>query len=56
MSARSSFLRPLTGPCAFEQEGRMRVLVLLLLLLAFAACAPTQRDDQLELTYYYLRF
>lgn len=32
----------------------MRVLVLL--CLAFAACAPTQRDDQLELTYYYLRF
>ena len=26
------------------------------LLLAFASCAPTQPDDELELTYYYLRF
>ena len=26
------------------------------LTLALAACAPTQRDGDLELTYYYLRF
>ena len=26
------------------------------LALVLAACAPTQRDDELELTYYYLRF
>jgi hypothetical protein len=32
----------------------MRALVLLLLVLP--GCASTQRDDELELTYYYLRF
>ncbi len=26
------------------------------LLLAIAACAPTNQPDELELTYYYLRF
>lgn len=26
------------------------------LTLTLTACAPTSRDDQLELTYYYLRF
>lgn len=26
------------------------------LALALSACAPTSRDDELELTYYYLRF
>ena len=26
------------------------------LAFVFAACAPTSRDDELELTYYYLRF
>jgi hypothetical protein len=33
----------------------MRLLVPCL-ALALAACAPTQTDDELELTYYYLRF
>lgn len=28
----------------------------LLPLLALAACAPTNREDELELTYYYLEF
>lgn len=27
-----------------------------LIALVLAGCAPTERDDQLELTYYYLRF
>lgn len=33
----------------------MRLLVTGL-ALALSACAPTSRDDELELTYYYLRF
>ncbi len=34
-------------------SGRMRHLTV---LLALAACAPTNRPDELELTYYYLRY
>ena len=35
----------------------MRFLVpCLAFAFAFAACAPTSRDDELELTYYYLSF
>lgn len=29
---------------------------LLVLALVFWACSPTSRDDELELTYYYLRY
>jgi len=45
----------LTGIMQFEQEGPMRLTVLLL-AVSLGACASTQPDDALELTYYYLRF
>lgn len=33
-----------------------RILGLAIITTALAGCAPTDRDDQIELTYYYLRF
>ena len=33
----------------------MRLLISVMTLV-LASCAPTQTDDELELTYYYLRF
>jgi hypothetical protein len=45
----------LTHLSHFEQEGAMRAR-LVLLCLGLTACASTQRDDELVLTYYYLKF